>query len=446
MNTIGLKKLEKINVDKMGGRCGIRLRKVLYPITKFFARCDVKLSSGKKIVVDNEPNIGENEECIFAASTDFAVGLESIIGSLDRNAYLLTHSKDRLEHDPKMYGAWLNGIVYGNRNDEVSMNDAKVKLTKVLKNGGSVILCPEGGWNNSINALCCEPYDEVFSLSTNCGKKIVPVSAIYSEKDDMIHVRYGEPIDLSLYRITNLDTKDMKRVKKGAGNRIIKDSIASLAYDLIEDHTIPYRREDIVVDNPNKMHADERVREYMLHSWTDGEALKREINERKPSYIVNPEDVEKRIRRQTTYEDLLGKTLLGYVNDYIISMVEAYQLLDKLRRAKSPGEALFLLRELGKTYGDLDVYDRIDNLELGDKESFLEDYEPKEIVYSDEVWNFLDNVQITYANAPVIVDAIVDKEKKEQETRDRDLGLFVDNNFNIINLEKKNKKVKSLAR
>ena len=65
-----------------------------------------------------------------------------------------------------MYAAWLNGFIYVDRNNTQSRKDAINKMLRVLKNGNSVLIFPEGVLNNSENLLCMPLYPGVYHMAT----------------------------------------------------------------------------------------------------------------------------------------------------------------------------------------------------------------------------------------------------------------------------------------
>lgn len=74
-------------------------------------------------------------------------------------------STDQLEHNPQVYAAWLNGLIYVNRREEISRKDSVKKMERILNSGSSVFLFPEGGWNNTENLLVLPLFSDPWLLS-----------------------------------------------------------------------------------------------------------------------------------------------------------------------------------------------------------------------------------------------------------------------------------------
>ena len=120
MKTIGLKRLENVNVDKFTNEHKMRIRRILFPLTRFIIRTDTKLNSAKDVVVDERPQLNKDEQYIFASTHYYTEDIEAAIGTLDRNAWVLMGTKDQIENNYKMYGAWLNGMIYVDRKNDKS--------------------------------------------------------------------------------------------------------------------------------------------------------------------------------------------------------------------------------------------------------------------------------------------------------------------------------------
>ncbi len=226
-----------------------RRRKIAKPLKKI-----LKIATPEKIIIDKYPELNKDEPYIFVSTHGFSNDIIACLASIDRSAYLLMGSTDQIEHNKLMYAAWLNGFIYVNRIDKKSRNEAIPKMERILKNGSSVLIFPEGGHNNTennlVNRLFASPY--ILSTRTNC--KVVPIAPFYAFGSDKIYMNFGEPIDLSKF-------DDKKEALL-----FLRDTFATMVYDNIEKHSTPFVRE------PNKdIHLEfmeQRRQEYLKNPWT----------------------------------------------------------------------------------------------------------------------------------------------------------------------------------
>lgn len=442
MKTIGLKRIEMASVDNFTNRFKMKVRRALFPATRLLIQCNTKLISKKDVVVDSRPELDDKEQYIFAATHHFTEDIEASIGTLDRNAWVLLGTKDQIENNYKMYGAWLNGMIYVDRKDPRSRRDSLLKMKYVLDNGSSILIFPEGGWNNKENDLVLNPFSGAYYLASECNKKVVPMASIYSEQDDKIHVVYGDPIDLAQFKSYSTDSSEVKKIKKAAANSYLKDSMASLMYKLMEKYAPKAKREEMEGDL-HLQHTDTRIREYMKSEWSEPEDIKDEFTEYKPKYDVDYKDVQQRAQYQTMFEKTLIQELFACVNDYGLSITDAQRMFRKLKFAKNQYEAMTLAMTLRITMLDLNIWDEIENIETEEMEPYFRGCELKNITYQDDVWSFLDNVEVDKDNA-FLAKAKLEREKELKDRKKYDLGNYVDNNFYVIEFE--NDKDKAMAK
>ena len=60
MKNIGLNRLENVNVDKFTNTCKMKIRRALFPLTRFIVKANTKLNSSMDIVVDNRPELDKD--------------------------------------------------------------------------------------------------------------------------------------------------------------------------------------------------------------------------------------------------------------------------------------------------------------------------------------------------------------------------------------------------
>lgn len=249
VKSTGLKRLEVVSPEKFTTPGIMKIRRLINPIVRKI----VKLSADKKIVVEKYPVL-DDDTYIFATTHYFTEDIHASLGSLDRNAWMLVGTTDQLEHNLMMCGGWLNGIVYVDRNNDISRKNSLKKMEYVLNNGSSVLIFPEGGWNNTENLLVQQLFGGPYYLCCSTGKKVIPMATYKDEDNDIIYVRASEPIDLSIYD-----------KKEALG--LLRDSMATLMYEMIEKHSTPIKREELYGDYHLRFMKSRRD-EYMGTPWT----------------------------------------------------------------------------------------------------------------------------------------------------------------------------------
>lgn len=229
---------------------GIRLRRKLNP----FLRPVLRLASGRRIHVEAYPELEKETPYIFASTHSFVDDIITNYAVVDRSAYTLIGTPDQVEHNPKMYAAWLCGMIFVDKIDPQSRKDAVEKMVRVLNSGTSVIVYPEGAWNNTENLLVQPLFSGPWILAQRTGCKVVPVAMYQEYKQKDVWYRAGEPMDLAGME------------KKEALDKL-RDAMATLSYELMEKHAATLKRTELGVE-PRLNYIDERMREYLCTKWT----------------------------------------------------------------------------------------------------------------------------------------------------------------------------------
>lgn len=229
---------------------GFKIRKRIKP----WLRPVLRAASGCRMHIECYPELEKEVPYIFASTHFFVDDVITNYACIDRSAYMLIGTPDQVEHNPMMYAAWINGMIFVDKVDPKSRKDAVEKMVRVLKNNTSVILYPEGAWNNTENLLVQPLFASPWILAQRTGCKVVPVSMYHEYKSKDIYYRAGNPVDLC-----NMEKKDA--LEK------LRDTLATMTYEMMEDHSQVITRKSLG-QNPRQDFIDERMREYLCTKWT----------------------------------------------------------------------------------------------------------------------------------------------------------------------------------
>lgn len=180
--------------------------------------------------------------------------LQKHIGVTDRSAYMLIGTPDQVEHNPAMYAAWLNGMIFVDKDNPKSRKDSVEKMVRILNSGTSVIKYPEGAWNNTESLLVQPLFAGPWILAQRTGCEVVPVALYHEYKSKDVFYRANDPLILS--------DKD----KKTALDEL-RDQMASLYYEMLLAHSSPLTRNALGAE-PRLLYNEERMREYLCVHWT----------------------------------------------------------------------------------------------------------------------------------------------------------------------------------
>lgn len=245
----GLKIFETKDVDGFTSNGGIRIRRKMNRVWRRI----LTLATKRKVYIEQYPVLNKNEVYVFAANHSFDEDVISVLQAIDRSAYLLHGTTHQMEHNPMCYAMWANGMIYVNRLDNKSRKESLDKMKRVLESGSSVALFPEGGYNNTENQLIMPLFSSPYILARELGIKVVPLIVFNDIGSNEIFIRAGEPMDLSCYE------------KQEALARL-RDEMATLLYQVMEEHTVPVRRKDLG-EYPRKDYLEVRKNVYGCQKW-----------------------------------------------------------------------------------------------------------------------------------------------------------------------------------
>lgn len=245
----GLDKYLTADVDSFTSDLGIRLRKTFLRKTW---RTILRLGTSRKILVEEYPQLERDKQYVFAVNHSFDEDLTSALATIDRNVYTLQGTTDQTLHNPIFLALWLNGMIYVDRRNPGSRQQAVDKMKRILTSGSSIILFPEGGYNNTENQLVMPLFSSPWILSRNLGIEVVPFIAVPDLDGKSIHIRAGKPLNLGQY-------------EKQEGMAILRDTMSTLCYDILAEHTGIVKRSELSINRMDWM--EQRKQVYEAQKW-----------------------------------------------------------------------------------------------------------------------------------------------------------------------------------
>ena len=250
MENIGLNRVKKSDVDQFTTETGIKVRRIINPLLRKI----LKLATKREIILESYPDLKKDTPYIFASSHSFDEDIISALSTIDRNAYALIGTTNQIEQNPQLYAAWLNGMIYVDRLDAKSRKESVKKMERIINSGSSVLIFPEGGWNNTENLLIQPLFSGPYLLAQSTGAQVVPIASFNESGSNKIHIKFGEPL--------NLASKDKKEALIE-----LRDSLATMMFEHIEKYSTHLTRKELS-ENCRLDFMQERKNEYMRVKWT----------------------------------------------------------------------------------------------------------------------------------------------------------------------------------
>lgn len=247
-------RLRNKSIDNFTSNFGLWFRRTFHSVISFFFRLVMRVWFKKKIIVDKKVKLDKKKCYIFAVNHSFYFDGPSVIATAGKNCYSLFGATEQLYLEPRTIFIWISGLIYVDRVEKQSRKDSIPKMSRVLKAGNSIMMFPEGRWNDSENLLCQKIFAGVYNLSVENKVEVVPVSVFNESGSDKIYVSYGKPI------------KMYKNVDKDNALSDLRDKIATMYYNQIMKYSTPFARSKVNGDiHYNFM--KERMYEYSQTKW-----------------------------------------------------------------------------------------------------------------------------------------------------------------------------------
>ena len=222
-------------------------------------------SKKNNIIVERYPELDENESYIFIGNHSCPEDIDTMINVLDRNAYVVSSSIESLNYDPKSYLLWLNGLIPYNPLNQNEKYNLITKMERVL-NTNSILMFPEEYYNLSPNKIVNNINDDPVRLSLSTNKKVVIVSMVRDEKNNVSYLDVSNPINISkMYSLIEEDLSQKDKIHML--NKYLRDKMATALYCLTSKHLDVINRadnnsiedklrEEKINNIVNKMHID----------------------------------------------------------------------------------------------------------------------------------------------------------------------------------------------
>lgn len=231
MKNIGIQRVLTDTPENFTSNVGIKIRRFITPPLRLI----LKIATKRKIHLESYPELDKKDPYIFVSTHFHEEDIISSLACIDRPAYILIGSTDQIRYNPQLYAAWANGLIYVDRLDSQSRKDALLKMERILKSGTSVLIFVEGALNNSENALVNNLFASPYILSQNTGAKVVPIGNFNEFGSKDIYINFANPIDM-----TNMSKEDALTQ--------LRDTMATMLYNSIEEHATPLVRSELPSD------------------------------------------------------------------------------------------------------------------------------------------------------------------------------------------------------
>ena len=280
-----LRKYEYANNIKLNY---IKLKKLIHFFPLSLVKLDRILSHDKLIVIKDLKEKTDKPK-IYAATHIGGVDIQRTFEAIKDHAYLFLGDPKELYIDVTGLILKMNGSICFETKDKEDRRIAYNRSIELLKNGGDLLIYPEGAWNISPNKPVNSLYPGVVNMAKETKADIIPVAI----------EQYGNRFYANIGK--NIKYEDIKDREVDDIRKDLRDVLATLKWEIWEKEPTSTR---------------EKIKE------TEDEFIDNIVN--RCEYAFTKEDV---------YHDLFKeKNIINPEEAYIVSPKEEFEKKKKLTR------------------------------------------------------------------------------------------------------------------
>lgn len=257
---------------------GIKIRQAINPVVLQFLKLQRFFNGRKLKVLGDQSSKKLNRPIIFAVTHVGRYDLEIACEVIGQQAHILCGDPETMYGNLDGALAELNGVVYVDTDSKTDRHVAKETSVKVLREGGNILIYPEGIWNLEPNRPVLPLFPGVIEMAYRSGATIIPVALEQYGKDFIANI--GKNFEVSDYMTDGIYTKE----KETEARDDLRDSMATLKWQIWESTGLGDR--NYFPENYKEQYIDMRFNEWPVYT---RETLKQRTFKEKG--VTSPEDV-----------------------------------------------------------------------------------------------------------------------------------------------------------
>lgn len=215
-------KRRKIRYEKTNGKLyGIKIHNLMHKILLPFIKL-TRFLRRQKLVIVNDRRIRKIVPTIYACTHIGGYDVESLFEAIVNPCYLFLGDPREVYYNLDGLLLFLNGVICLDLYDKDDRYIAKQTAISLLKQGGSLMIFPEGAWNITENKPVMYLFSGAAQMAIASGADIIPVAV--ERYGDSYYVNIGE----------NIECKDETSDDKEKLTEKLRDTLATLKWEIWE--------------------------------------------------------------------------------------------------------------------------------------------------------------------------------------------------------------------
>lgn len=202
---------------------GIKCKKIIHPILIFGLRIS-RMISGEKLHILRDVHTDKGKPLIYACTHIGWNDIEMAFAAIKSHAYLFLGNPGELYRRAEGLLLDLNGCICCDTAYKNDRHIGKETCIRLLQQGGSLLIYPEGAWNVIENQVVMPLYSGAVEMAIRTGAEIVPIAIEQYGKN--YYVNIGANIDLTEYTLS----------RKSQATENLRDILCTLKWEIWEQY------------------------------------------------------------------------------------------------------------------------------------------------------------------------------------------------------------------
>lgn len=213
------------NIPVKGIKWRKRIHKIMFAIIKM-----KRVLLHQKLTILHDEREDTDKPIIYACTHIGRYDIEMALESIQDTCFLFLGSPGKLYRSLNGVLVYLFGFIGCDTTEKEDRHIAKELAIRTLKQGGNILIFPEGAWNITENQVVMKLYTGTIEMAIRSGADIVPIAIEQYEKSFYINI--GKNISLD-------ETSDLNKKRKLSDD--LRDTLCTLKWEIWEQFPITKR-------------------------------------------------------------------------------------------------------------------------------------------------------------------------------------------------------------
>lgn len=213
------------NIPVKGIKWRKRIHKIMFAIIKM-----KRVLLHQKLTILHDEREDTDKPIIYACTHIGRYDIEMALESIQDTCFLFLGSPGKLYRSLDGVLVYLFGFIGCDTTEKEDRHIAKELAIRTLKQGGNILIFPEGAWNITENQVVMKLYTGTIEMAIRSGADIVPIAIEQYEKSFYINI--GKNISLD-------ETSDLNKKRKLSDD--LRDTLCTLKWEIWEQFPITKR-------------------------------------------------------------------------------------------------------------------------------------------------------------------------------------------------------------